>query len=89
MASAFVGLVFGLLVQAVVAACTRHYDFTVTWEDGAPNGHIRKMFKINGQFPGPTIKLHEGDDVVVTVKNLSPKNTTLHFHGMSWPPPPH
>jgi FtsP/CotA-like multicopper oxidase with cupredoxin domain len=86
MTSALVRLAFGLLVHVVVAACTRHYDFTVTWEDGAPNGHVRKMFKINGQFPGPTIKLHEGDDVVVTVKNLSPKNTTLHFHGMSQQP---
>jgi FtsP/CotA-like multicopper oxidase with cupredoxin domain len=76
-------LVFGLLLQAVVAACTRYYDFAITWEDGAPDGHVRKMFKINGQFPGPTMILDEGDDVVVTVKNLSPNSTTLHFHGTS------
>ncbi|KAH8810951.1 Cupredoxin-like protein [Xylogone sp. PMI_703] len=75
-------LVLGLLLQAVLAACTRYYDFTITWEDGAPDGQVRKMFKINGQFPGPTITLNESDDVVVTVKNLSPKNTTIHFHGI-------
>lgn len=83
MASTSLWLFFSLVLQAVLAACTRHYDFTITWENGAPDGQVRKMFKINGQFPGPTMNLHEGDDVVVTVKNLSPQNTTLHFHGQS------
>ncbi|KAI5920541.1 multicopper oxidase [Camillea tinctor] len=40
------------------------------------------MFKINGQFPGPLLEMNEGDDVVILVKNESPYNTTIHYHGI-------
>ncbi|CRG89866.1 hypothetical protein PISL3812_06905 [Talaromyces islandicus] len=82
MASAPMWIVLCLLLQSVAAFNTRYYDFTITWEDGAPDGQVRKMFKINGQFPGPTLNLDEGDNVIVMVRNFSPKNTTLHFHGI-------
>jgi Putative multicopper oxidases len=36
---------------------------------------------INGQFPGPTLELRQGDDVEFTVLNLLPYSTTVHFHG--------
>ncbi|ORY55894.1 multicopper oxidase [Pseudomassariella vexata] len=61
---------------------TRHYDLALTWEYGAPDGFGRKVFKINGQFPGPTLELNEGDHVVVHVKNLTPYSTTVHYHGI-------
>lgn len=76
-------LILCILWQAALAACTRHFDLTVTWENGAPDGVQRDIFKINGQFPGPTLELNEGDDVVVVVKNQSPYNTTIHYHGKS------
>jgi FtsP/CotA-like multicopper oxidase with cupredoxin domain len=62
---------------------TKHFDLTLTWENGAPDGYEREMFKINGQFPGPTLEIDEGDDVVILVKNDSPYNTTIHYHGMT------
>lgn len=71
------------LLHVALALCTRHFDLTLTWEKGAPDGFERDMFKINGQFPGPVIDLNEGDDVVVKVNNLTPHNTTLHYHGNS------
>jgi FtsP/CotA-like multicopper oxidase with cupredoxin domain len=74
-------LILCILLQAALAVCTRHFDLTLTWEKGAPDGVQRDMFKINGQFPGPPLELNEGDDVVVKVKNMSPYNTTLHYHG--------
>ncbi|KAH8669026.1 multicopper oxidase [Xylariales sp. PMI_506] len=40
------------------------------------------MFKVNGQFPGPLLDIDEGDDVVIVVKNESPYNTTIHYHGI-------
>ncbi|KAI0015568.1 multicopper oxidase [Xylariomycetidae sp. FL0641] len=63
-------------------ATTRHFALTLTWEKGAPDGYEREMFKVNGQFPGPALEVDEGDNVVVVVKNLSPYNTTLHYHGI-------
>lgn len=61
---------------------TRQFDLTVTWAKGSPNGVKRDMILINGQFPGPTIEVDEGDEVVVTARNRLPFNTTIHYHGM-------
>lgn len=53
-----------------------------TWEVGAPNGNARKMIKINGKFPGPSIIADEGDIIEVKVDNQLPFNTTIHWHGI-------
>ncbi|CAL4986254.1 unnamed protein product [Urochloa decumbens] len=37
---------------------------------------------VNGQFPGPTIEVTEGDSVTVYVVNKSPYNLTIHWHGV-------
>lgn len=71
-----------ILLQVAVAACSRHFDLTLTWETGAPDGIQRDVFKINGQFPGPTLEVNEGEDVVVKVRNSSPFNTSVHYHGI-------
>ncbi|KAF7560107.1 hypothetical protein G7046_g4047 [Stylonectria norvegica] len=77
------------LVQALVAAHprpahghTREFDFIITWEKHAPDGFSRDMLLINGQSPGPVLEVDQDDWVVVRVHNLSPYNTTLHFHGI-------
>ncbi|KAM0255898.1 hypothetical protein ACHAQJ_005299 [Trichoderma viride] len=60
----------------------REFDFLLTWAKHAPDGFSRNMFLINGQSPGPTIEVDQDDWVVVRVKNESPYNTTVHFHGI-------
>ncbi|XP_062225118.1 laccase-15-like [Phragmites australis] len=37
---------------------------------------------VNGQLPGPTIEVTEGDSVAVHVVNKSPYNMTIHWHGV-------
>ncbi|TKW02097.1 hypothetical protein SEVIR_8G222600v4 [Setaria viridis] len=37
---------------------------------------------VNGQLPGPTIEITEGDTVTVHVINRSPYNMTIHWHGV-------
>ncbi|XP_070037428.1 laccase-7-like [Nicotiana tomentosiformis] len=37
---------------------------------------------VNGSLPGPTIRVNEGDTLVVHVFNLSPYNLTIHWHGV-------
>ncbi|PNT65768.1 hypothetical protein BRADI_3g02290v3 [Brachypodium distachyon] len=37
---------------------------------------------VNGQLPGPTIEVREGDSVVVHVINKSPHGLTIHWHGV-------
>ncbi len=42
------------------------FPITLTWEKGAPDGFERDMVFINGQFPGPTLQINEGDNVEVS-----------------------
>ncbi|XP_019638279.1 PREDICTED: L-ascorbate oxidase-like [Branchiostoma belcheri] len=47
------------------------------------DGAQRNVILVNGQFPGPTLEVMEGAQVIVTVvNNLLREATTLHFHGM-------
>lgn len=59
----------------------RVFDWTVTWDDYAPDGFSRKMLLVNGESPGPVLAVREGDIVEVNLYNESPQNTSLHFHG--------
>lgn len=36
----------------------------------------------NGQIPGPTIRVREGDKVRIIVKNNLPEGTSVHWHGL-------
>lgn len=37
------------------------------------------MILVNGQFPGPQIRAHEGDIIVVNVTNLVVAPVTIHW----------
>ena len=40
----------------------------------------------NGQVPGPELRVREGDQVRVTLRNQLPVPTTIHWHGVAVPP---
>jgi FtsP/CotA-like multicopper oxidase with cupredoxin domain len=63
---------------------TVRFEVDLTWEDwhDAP-GAPRKMIFTNGQFPGPELRLKQGDNVEFYVNNNLPNATTIHFHGKS------
>ncbi|KAG8702309.1 laccase, multicopper oxidase, benzenediol:oxygen oxidorectuctase, partial [Ceratobasidium sp. 423] len=62
---------------------TRVYDWTISMQEGAPDGFYRKMIVVNGQYPGPTIEANDGDTIIVNVKNKLPKEgTSVHWHGI-------
>jgi laccase len=37
---------------------------------------------VNGQFPGPTLEVREGDTLVVNVVNRAQYDITIHWHGI-------
>ena len=43
------------------------------------------MWGYNGQSPGPTIEVVEGDKVRIYVTNKLPEHTTIHWHGQRLP----
>jgi FtsP/CotA-like multicopper oxidase with cupredoxin domain len=40
------------------------------------------MLVINGQFPGPLIRVNRGDRLLINVTNELSEATTLHWHGL-------
>ncbi|XP_027352757.1 laccase-7-like [Abrus precatorius] len=73
---------FALLASSVASAATVDHTFKVQ------NMTIKRLCKeqvivaVNGQFPGPTINVNEGDTVIVHVLNEGPYNITIHWHGL-------
>ncbi|KAH9287835.1 hypothetical protein KI387_031952, partial [Taxus chinensis] len=43
---------------------------------------MHQIVTVNRQFPGPTLYAHDGDNVVIRVRNRSPYNLTVHWHGI-------
>jgi len=48
-------------------------------------GFLVNMWGYNGQSPGPTIEVVEGDRVRLFVTNRLPEHTTMHWHGQRLP----
>ena len=48
-------------------------------------GFVVNMWGYNGQSPGPTIEVVEGDQVRIFVTNKLPEHTTVHWHGQRVP----
>jgi bilirubin oxidase len=48
-------------------------------------GSTSEVFAYNGQIPGPTLELREGDHVTVHFRNDLPEQTTVHWHGLNLP----
>ena len=48
-------------------------------------GRTRTATAINGQIPGPTLRMREGDTVTLSVTNRLPFTTSIHWHGLRIP----
>lgn len=48
-------------------------------------GMVARLWGYNGQSPGPTIEVVEGDNVRIFVTNRLPEHTTIHWHGQRLP----
>lgn len=69
-------LVSGVKVFRLTAA-------QIQWE--VEPGVFRTAFAYNGQVPGPTIRVREGDRVRIILTNRLPESTSIHFHGLVVP----
>ncbi|KAF7596585.1 hypothetical protein BBP40_000985 [Aspergillus hancockii] len=69
------------ILHSVLAELVK-FEADLTWAKGAPDGNLREMIFVNGQFPGPALTLNQYDDVEFTVNNWMPYEVTVHFHGI-------
>ena len=51
------------------------------------SGESGETWQYNDQFPGPEIRLNEGETVEITVENQLSEETTVHWHGIPVPNP--
>ncbi|KAI7203082.1 putative multicopper oxidase, type 1 [Hortaea werneckii] len=67
----------------------REYHWTVRDHEHNPDGIYRRMILVNDQFPGPQIRVNEGDTIVVRVHNMGVNATSIHWHGLYQNGTPH
>ncbi|KAF9887075.1 hypothetical protein FE257_010569 [Aspergillus nanangensis] len=79
---ATLGLLASTCLMQLAYCDTVKYEINLTWEDHEVAGAVRKTILMNGQFPGPTLRMKQGDDVEVLVNNSMPFGSTVHWHGI-------
>jgi len=58
-------------------------QWNVTTGIRRPDGVAKRVYLINGDFPGPTIEARSGDQLVVNVRNqVEEENIAIHWHGL-------
>ncbi|KAL1806209.1 hypothetical protein ACET3Z_029277 [Daucus carota] len=75
----FLSLLF-LLASAVPR--THYHDFIVQSTPVKRLCNTHSSITVNGQFPGPTLEVNNGDTLVVKVVNRARYNVTIHWHGI-------
>jgi CopA family copper-resistance protein len=63
----------------------QEFDLTIAKTPINITGKSSLATSINGQLPGPTLRMREGDEVTIRVKNLLDEETSLHWHGLILP----
>ncbi|XP_057794633.1 laccase-15-like [Salvia miltiorrhiza] len=79
-------LAFFLLAGVIsIHAKTHHQTFVVS---DAPYSRLcsnKSILTVNGKFPGPTVRVTEGDTIAIVVVNRARENITIHWHGVKQP----
>lgn len=61
---------------------TREYTFDLGYRAGSPDGFLRRLTVINGQYPGPMIEGVQGDTMIIHVNNHLDIPAAIHWHGI-------
>jgi hypothetical protein len=74
------------MIPNITADGAKEFKLTAEIHPWAPiKGVLTNAWSYNGQAPGPTIRVKEGDHVRVTLLNNLPEATTIHWHGLHVP----
>ena len=61
------------------------FDLTISKQPVIVNGKSSMATLINNSLPAPTLKMREGDTVVIRVHNQMDESTSIHWHGLLVP----
>jgi len=77
--------VLALVLLGAAPAFAATYDLVIDRTDVTIDGQARRVFSINGQIAGPTLRWTEGEEVTVNVTNRLREATSIHWHGITPP----
>ncbi|KAL7582669.1 laccase-12 [Lactuca sativa] len=73
---------FLLFFSSLAFAKTHYHDFVVQATKVTRLCKTRSSITVNGQLPGPTLEVNNGDSLVIKVVNKAQYNVTIHWHGV-------
>ena len=73
------------LAAAPALAQAQAIDLTLEQRLVNINGEDRPAVTVNGQFPGPLLRLREGEEAVIRVTNRMREASSIHWHGLILP----
>ncbi|KAK7302500.1 hypothetical protein RJT34_13390 [Clitoria ternatea] len=76
-------VLIGLYVLLINTASGKvyHHKFVIKSSSFTRLCDTKNILTVNGEFPGPTLKAHRGDKLIVKVYNQAKYNITIHWHG--------
>ena len=77
----------GLRASSKSSAYSTATEFDLTIDELPVNitGHAHRAVAVNGQVPGPTLRMRQGDTVTIRVTNKLRERTSIHWHGIIVP----
>ncbi|OOF95289.1 multicopper oxidase [Aspergillus carbonarius ITEM 5010] len=61
----------------------QHFNWEVTADYVRPDGVLKRVYLVNGLFPGPTVEARSGDRLIINVTNLlEDESISVHWHGL-------
>ncbi|NEX91242.1 copper resistance system multicopper oxidase [Caulobacter sp. 17J65-9] len=64
------------------AAFAAEYDLVIDKRTVTITGEPSEAITVNGQVPGPTLRLREGETATIRVTNRLDEETSVHWHGL-------
>ncbi|KAL8514233.1 hypothetical protein ACS0TY_013381 [Phlomoides rotata] len=84
----FIYYLLGFLLYGSISAIhakTQNHKFVVEDTPYTRLCSSKSILTVNGQFPGPTIYVTQGDTIFIDVINKARENITIHWHGVKMP----
>ncbi|KAI3419504.1 Laccase [Psidium guajava] len=75
-------LLFASIMASTALARIQYHDFVVQATPVKRLCRTQSTITVNGQYPGPTLEVNEGDTLVISVVNRARYNVTIHWHGI-------
>lgn len=79
----FPNLALFALIASFANAETQYHKFVVQETPVKRLCTTHNIITVNGQYPGPTLEVWDGDTLEIKVTNSARYNVTIHWHGIS------